>query len=72
MFFTIVYISSSLVLKAVFNIISVSILFTPYRPPVLALGISLLLAFKAVLNLDFIVIEPGFILKAVYNYSFIG
>ena len=72
MFFTIVYIFSSLVLKAVFSVISVSVLFTPYLPPVLALGISLLLTFKIMLDLNPVVIKPGFILKAVYNYSLIG
>ena len=72
MFFTIVYISSSFVLGAVFSVISVSVLFTPYLPPVLALGMSLLLTSKITLNLDFVVVEPGFILKAVYYYSFVG
>ena len=72
MFFTAVYIFSSLIFRAVFSIISISILSTSYWPPILALGISLLLASKVTLNLDFIVIEPGFIPKAVYNYSLIG
>ena len=72
MFFTAVYISSSLVLRAVFGVISVSTLFIPYLPPVLALGISLLLIFKTILNLDPIVIELGFVPKAVYYYSLIG
>ena len=72
MFFFAVYISGSLILGAVLNIISVSILSTPYLPPVLTLSVSPLLAFKATFNLDPIVIELGFILKAVYNYSFIG
>ena len=72
MFFTIVYISSSFVLGAVFSVISVSVLFTPYLPPVLALGMSLLLISKTTLNLDPIVIEPGFILEAIYYYSLTG
>ena len=72
MFFTIVYTSSSLVLGAVFSIVSVSTLSTPYLPPALALNISLLLASKAALDLDSVVIEPGFILEAVYYYSLTG
>ena len=72
MFFTAVYISSSLILGAVFSVISVSVLSIPYLPPVLALGISLLLAFKTTLNLDSIVIKLGFILKAIYYYSLMG
>ena len=72
MFFIIVYISNSLVLKTVFSVISVSTLFTPYLPPVLTLSMSPLLASKAIFNLNFIVIEPGFIPKAIYNHSFIG
>ena len=72
MFFTIVYISGFFIFRAVFNIISVNTLFILYLPSVLTLNISLLLAFKAAFNLDFIVIEPGFILKAIYNYSLIG
>ena len=72
MFFAVVYTFSSLVLGVVFNIISVGILSIPYWPSVLALGISLLLIFKTALNLDSIIIEPSFILKAIYYYSFIG
>ena len=72
MFFTAVYISSSFVLGAVFSVISVSILSTLYLPPILALGISLLLAFKTTLDLNPIVIKLGFILKTVYYYSLIG
>ena len=71
-FFTAVYISSSLVFRAVFSVISVSILFIPYWPPVLALGISLLLAFKITLDLNPVVIKPGFIPEAVYYYSLTG
>ena len=71
-FFTTVYISSSFIFRAVFRVISVSILFILYLPPALALNMSLLLIFKITLNLDSIVIEPGFILKAIYYYSFIG
>ena len=71
-FFTAVYISSSLVLGAVFSVISVSALSTPYLPPVLALGISLLLVFKTTLDLDPVVVEPGFVPEAVYYYSLIG
>ena len=62
MFFTAVYISSSLILGAVFNIINIGIFSTPYWPPVLALSISLLLASKAIFNLNSIVVEPYFIL----------
>ena len=72
MFFTAVYISNSFILKAVFSVISVSTFFTPYLPPILALGISLLLISKIALNLNPIIIELGFILKAVYNYSLVG
>jgi hypothetical protein len=70
-FFTAVYIFNSLILRAVLNVINVSILPIPYLPPVLALGISLLLASKATFDLDS-VIEPYFILKAIYNYSLTG
>ena len=72
MFFTAVYISSSLILRAVFSVVSVSVLSTPYLPPILALGISLLLTSKTTLNLYSIVIELGFILKAIDYYSFAG
>ena len=72
MFFTVVYIFSSFVFRAVFNIISVSTLFIPYLSPVLTLGVSLLLISKAAFNLNSIVIKPGFVLKAIYNHSFIG
>ena len=72
MFFVTVYISSSLVLRTVFNIINISTLSTPYRPPVLALGISPLLTSKIVLNLDSVIIKLGFIPEAIYYYSLIG
>ena len=72
MFFTVVYISSSLILRAVLSIVSIRILSTPYLPPALTLGISLLLASKAAFNLDSVVVEPGFILEAIYNYSLTG
>ena len=72
MFFTAVYISSSLVLRAVLSVVSVSTLSTPYLPPALTLGISPLLASKAIFNLDPIVVEPGFILEAIYNHSLTG
>ena len=72
MFFAAVYISSSLVLGVVFNIISVSILFIPYLPSVLALGISPLLVFKIMLDLNPVVVEPGFIPEAVYHYFLVG
>ena len=62
MFFTAVYIFSSLILRAVFNVISVSTLFIPYLPPVLTLGMSLLLISKIMFDLDSVVIEPYFIL----------
>jgi hypothetical protein len=71
-FFTAVYIFNSLILRAVLNVINVSILPIPYLPPVLALGISLLLASKATFDLDSVIIEPYFILKAIYNYSLTG
>ena len=72
MFFFIVYIFSSLVFGAVFSVISVSALFTPYLPPALALGMSPLLTFKTTLNLNLIVIKLGFILEAVYHYFLMG
>ena len=72
MFFTIVYIFNSLVLRAVFSVISVGTLFTPYLPPVLALSISPLLVSKITLDLDPVIIKPGFILEAVYHYSLTG
>ena len=72
MFFTVVYISSSLVFGAVFSIISVSTLFTLYLPPILALGMSPLLASKITLNLDFMVIKLGFIPEAIYYYPLAG
>ena len=72
MFFTVVYISSSLVLGAVFSVVNVSTLFTPYLPPALALGISPLLASKTTLDLNSIIVKPGFIPEAVYHYSLIG
>ena len=72
MFFAIVYISSSFVLGAVFSVISVNTLSILYRPPTLALGISLLLISKTALDLDSIIIELGFVLKAVYNHSLTG
>ena len=72
MFFSVVYISSSLVFRTVFSVINISILSTLCLPPVLTLSISLLLAFKAIFNLDSVVIELGFVLKAIYNYSFTG
>ena len=72
MFFAAVYISSSLILRAVFNIISVSTLSIPYLLFVLALNISLLLVFKITLDLNPIVIKLGFVLKAIYYYSLTG
>ena len=70
--FTAVYISSSLILKAVPNIGSISALSISYLPPILTLGISLLLVSKVTFNLDSIVVELGFILEAIYNYSLTG
>jgi hypothetical protein len=72
MFFTAVHASSSLVLRTVFNIISVSIFSTPYLSPTLALGVSPLLVSKAAFGLDFMVVKLGFILDAVYNHSLTG
>ena len=72
MFFAVVYISNSLILRAIFGVISINILFTPYLPPVLALGISLLLVSKTTLDLNPIVIKPGFVLEAIYYYSLTG
>ena len=71
-FFTAVYIFNSFIFRAVFSVISINILFTPYLPPILALGISLLLISKIVLNLDSIIIKLGFIPEAVYYYSLMG
>jgi len=71
-FFTTVYISSSLILRTVLSIIGIGTLSIPYLPPVLALGISLLLVFKIAFGLDSIVVKPGFILEAIYNYSLTG
>ena len=71
-FFAVVYIFNSLVFGAVFSVINVSTLSAPYLPPILTLGVSLLLASKAAFDLNSIVIELGFILKAVYNHSLIG
>ena len=72
MFFTAVYISSSLILRAVLSVVSISILSIPYLPPTLTLGISLLLVSKATFNIDSVVVESGFVPEAVYYYSFIG
>ena len=72
MFFTAVYISSSLVLGAVFSIININILFISCLPPVYALSVPLLLASKALFNLDTVVVELGFILKAIYNYFLVS
>ena len=72
MFFAAVYISSSLVLRAVLSVISVSVLSIPYLPPALALSMSLLLVSKIILNLDPMVVKLGFIPKAIYYYFFIG
>ena len=72
MFFAIVYISSSLVLRAVFSVISVGTLSTPYWPPALALGISLLLVSETALDLNSVVVELSFVPEAVYYYSFAG
>ena len=72
MFFAIVYISSSFVLRAVFSVINISILFISYLPPALALGISLLLISKTTLDLDPVVVELGFIPEAIYYYSLTG
>jgi hypothetical protein len=71
-FFTAVYIFSSLILRAVLSIISVGILSISYLPLILALDISLLLVSKATFDLNSVVVELGFILEAVYNYSLIG
>ena len=72
MFFIVIYISNSLVLKAVFSVINVSTLFIPYLPPALALNMSPLLASKITLDLDPIVVKPGFILEAIYYYFLMG
>ena len=72
MFFTTVYISSSFVLGAVFGVVSVSTLSISYLPPALALSMSPLLVFKILLDLDPIVVEPGFVPEAVYYYSLAG
>ena len=57
-----VYISSSLVLKTVLSVVSVSTLSTPCLPPALTLGVSPLLVSKAAFDLDSVVVEPCFIL----------
>ena len=72
MFFTVVYISSSLVLRIVLSVISISTLFIPYLPSILILGVSLLLTSKTALNSDFVIIELGFIPEAIYYYSLTG
>ena len=72
MFFAVVYISNSFILRAVFSVISVSVLSIPYLPPALALGMSPLLASKTTLDLDPVVVEPGFVPEAVYYYSLTG
>jgi hypothetical protein len=71
-FFTAIYIYSSFIFRVVLSIIVINILSAPYLPSVYALGISLLLVFKALSNLDSVVVEPGFILEAVSNYSLTG
>ena len=71
MFFSAVYISSSLVLRAVLSVVSVRILSIPCLPPALTLGISPLLVSKATFNVNSVVVEPGFVLEAVYNHSLI-
>ena len=72
MFFAVVYISNSLIFRVVLSVVSIGTLSTPYRPPVLALGISLLLVSKVTLDLNSVVVEPGFILEAIYNNSLTG
>ena len=72
MFFAAVYTSSSLVLRTVLSVMSVSTLSTPCLPPALTLGISLLLASKATFNVNSVVVEPGFVPEAVYNHSLTG
>ena len=70
MFFTVVYISNSFVLRAVLSVISVSALSIPCLPPILTLGVSLLLVSKVTFNLDSVVVEPGFILEAARVYIY--
>ena len=72
MFFAAVYIFNSLVFRAVFSVINVCTLSTPYLPPALALSISLLLVFETTLDLNPVVIKPGFVPEAVYYYSLMG
>ena len=72
MFFSAIYIFNSFVLKAVLSVINIHTLSIPYLSPVLTLSISPLLAFKATFNVDFVVIELSFILKAIYNHSLTG
>ena len=71
-FFTVVYISNSLVLRVVLSVISVSILSIPYLPPALALSMSPLLVSEITLDLDPVVVKPGFIPEAIYYYSLMG
>ena len=71
-FFAAVYISSSFVFGAVLSVMSVGTLSIPYRSPALALGMSPLLASETALDLDSVVVEPGFVPEAVYYYSLAG
>ena len=72
MLFAAIYISNSLVFRAVLSVINIGTLSVSCLPPVLTLSVSLLLAFKAMFDLNSIVIELGFILKAIYNHFFTG
>ena len=70
MFFAAVYTSSSLVLGAVFSVVSVSVLSTPCLPPALALGMSPLLASETTLDLYSMVVELGFVPAGSYIVEF--
>jgi hypothetical protein len=56
MFFTVIYVSSFLVLRAILSVVGVGALSVPYLPPAYALGVSLLLASIAPLDLNSIVV----------------
>ena len=70
MSFSTVYASVSLILAAVFGVVYVGAYSAPCFLPVSTLGMSLLLASKVLLDFYPIIVQSGFILEAIYNYSF--
>jgi hypothetical protein len=56
MFFTAIYVSSFLILRAILGIIGVGTLSAPYLPPTYALGVSLLLVSIVLSDLNSIVV----------------